>query len=136
METDTQPERRVAAVFSPSRPPGLGLEVTRRLIAAGLDVVCVDHTRPGGDESSTHVGKKEWLDALVAEFAGQPGRLRVVDADMTQDGATEPAVARVVEMAGRLDVAMIMNGATGPASAAFRSRRWTRPAPTVRCSST
>jgi NAD(P)-dependent dehydrogenase (short-subunit alcohol dehydrogenase family) len=108
--------RRVAAVFSPSRPPGIGLEVVRLLLAADLEVVCVDHAVPGGDPTSTHVGRKEWLDALELECRTQGKPIRVVHRDVTLPGGIEQSIAELVALAGRIDVAVIQNGATGSAA--------------------
>jgi NAD(P)-dependent dehydrogenase (short-subunit alcohol dehydrogenase family) len=109
--------RRVAAVFSASRPPGIGLSIVRRLAAdhSHVDLVCVEHAVPGGEASSTHVGRKEWIDSLAGEMrsAGRP--IRVIEKDVTQAGEPERAVTQIVAEAGRLDFAFVMMGSTGSA---------------------
>jgi NAD(P)-dependent dehydrogenase (short-subunit alcohol dehydrogenase family) len=106
--------KQVAAIFSASRPPGIGLEVARRLSAAGLDIVCIENAVRNAPPDKSDLGKQEALDALVDEIRGKGGSIRTIASDVTQPGEVDRAVARVIAEAGRIDVAIVMNGGTGP----------------------
>ncbi|MGE0385372.1 MAG: SDR family NAD(P)-dependent oxidoreductase [Gammaproteobacteria bacterium] len=106
-------ERRVAVIFSATRPPAIGADLAHRFHAAGLRIVCVDHLSPDAGQASPHAGDAAKLNALVETIRAQAGEIDAIDADVSLPGQAARIVERIVAEAGRIDVAAIMNGASG-----------------------
>jgi NAD(P)-dependent dehydrogenase (short-subunit alcohol dehydrogenase family) len=90
---------------------GIGRVMTRRLLAAGINVVAVDRDR-------------ELLQTLAAGGSGNAGQLLTLEADLGTDAAAEEIVGAARTRFGQIDI-LVNNAGVGPG--AIRPDNWQRP---------
>jgi 3-oxoacyl-[acyl-carrier protein] reductase len=98
-------ENQVAVVTGGAQ--GLGLAIARRLAGEGAQLALLDHNGAGLEETAAA------LAGAGAAQGGSVGEPLTLVADVTDEGAVDAAMARVVERFGRIDVLVTAAGIVG-----------------------
>jgi NAD(P)-dependent dehydrogenase (short-subunit alcohol dehydrogenase family) len=105
---------RVALVTGAARPRGIGRATAVALARGGADVACLDIARPYDDAPFHGTGSGDDLESLAAELRQHDVRALPVEADISDEGAVEAAVARASDELGVITLVANVAGGSGP----------------------
>jgi NAD(P)-dependent dehydrogenase (short-subunit alcohol dehydrogenase family) len=105
-------EGKVALVTGAGRKLGLGEAICQRLAAEGAAIVVTDVGAAAPHMPADRIGSTEEMQQIVAALTAAGARAIAVPLDVRDEAQVERAVARAVEVFGRLDI-LVNNAGIG-----------------------
>lgn len=103
---------KVALCTGAGRREGLGEAILKQLAADGARVVVTDLGTPQTHMGAEHIGSSDEMEAVAEDIRRAGGEAITVPLDVRDEAQVEAAVAKTVEVFGRLDI-LVNNAGIG-----------------------